>query len=139
MFSGVSIEFSVPGFGNLDVSCKGDSESIFFVDFVDIFKDFDDLRIDYDSFYDFLENLRYFDDLLDGGVDWDFFLFISVDNLKFSFDVVDSVGVFLEFINSDSLLFDGWDFPDFGVSGGDLDDLFDFDWDLFNDFLDNWY
>lgn len=113
---GVSVKFSVSSFSNLEISSNSDTKSINFFDFVNIFQNLNNLRKDDDSFNYLFKDFRNLNNLFDSGIDWHFFLFESINNLHFSFNVVNSVGDFLELFDSHSLFLDSWNFLYLSIS-----------------------
>lgn len=58
---------------------------------MNVFKDFNDLRHNDDLFNNLFKNVWYFNDLLNGAVNWECFLFKSVNDLELSFNLIFNV------------------------------------------------
>ena len=132
-----SVNLLVSGLLDRDVDSDGD-ECVGLIDLVHVLEDLDDLWKDDDSLDDLLENVRNFEELLDGGVDGDFSLLKSLDNLEVGLDEVSGLGDLNDLWDLDDLVSDDFDFSDLGVGGVHLDDLLLDDFDLLDDLLDDW-
>lgn len=125
----------------LNINSNCDTQSLFLNNFVDILDDFDDLWHNDDLLNDLLKDVRNFNDLFGAAEDWHDLLFVSVDNLSFSFDLILNISLLDVFIFLDDLvlvdndlfnfssalldcnnfLFNDCHFNDFLVDDGDFD------------------
>lgn len=138
MDSDLSVKFLVSGFLDSDVNSDGDTQSFFFDDFVDVFQDFDNLWHDDDLFDDLFEDVWDFNDLFDSAVDWNDSFFVSVNDLKLSFNLVSDIGLEDEVVLLDDFVLVDDDFLDFSDVLFDGNDLFFDQWNLDDFLLDNW-
>jgi hypothetical protein len=99
----------------LDISGKSDSKTVILIDFMDIFQYLNNLWHNNNSLDNLFKDLRYLHNLFDGGVHWDFNVFESVNDLDFSLNVIDGVGVLLESIDSNSLFSNSWNLTNLSI------------------------
>ncbi len=104
---------------------------------MNIFEDLHYLGHNYNSFNNFLKNLRHLHNFFNRGVYRYFSLLISINNLHLSFNVVNSVSILFKSVYSYSLLFNSLNFSNLNIIRHNLDNLFDFNSNFLNDFLDN--
>jgi hypothetical protein len=114
------------------------TQSFLFDNFVNIFKDFNDLRHDNDLFNDLFKNVWNFDESFFVGNDWNWSLFVSVNDLQDLFDMVDVSDNLFELLHDNCLFNNSFDLSDRFVFVLDFNDFFVFLYNFFKSFDNDW-
>lgn len=99
---------------------------------MDIFKDLNDLWHNYDSFNDLFKDMRNFNNFLNSSIDRDWVLLESINNFELVLNIVLFVDNLDKLRYLDDFFLDYLDLFAFPLFWVYLDNLFDFNWNLFN-------